>query len=469
MPRFITSSEYPGGQLIHDRSSGGPEDDLLSSVDVAEVVDQPGEDLLSTAAVLRYCKFRILRPYTRLLATMGLRPLTFEPTESRCLSILGHLHLVQALVFMCMGYLLQRDRGFCYKAKPTFALSAADVVKSHEKVCYGSLMFSYVLPSLLHMAGYVYALWLFRIRQNEQLQNLMERAFLLSSGPNNAPSSQRHLVRILWLFIGLSIVWVSLSLVAVSVMMLDGTVIFQWLEQSIIKYYSSYNININLTINSKGYLFGSTFALKIALKLLLLLSTLWHDMVQATITASYCLQSQLLTSHLHFLRKKLLQHSLQPLAFMREINEFQNLLEYLNEELAPAVCIFTVVNLSWASAGLMWIFNYDFVDKDTHPIIVVSVLNVVLWILASIAPFIQAARLTSACEKTKRLGHDIRVRPFVYLDTPSEDLDAVLLFTSSLHMQAKLFQVPISKRYLCLLLAGAGITILTLGQCHVFQ
>lgn len=73
----------------------------------------------------------------------------------------------------------------------------------------------------------------------------------------------------------------------------------------------------------------------------------------------------------------------------QEINEFQNLLEYLNEELAPAVCIFTVVNLSWASAGLIWIFKYDSVDKETHPIVVVSVLNVILWVLASVAPFIQ--------------------------------------------------------------------------------
>lgn len=78
-----------------------------ASFQVAEVIDQPGEDLLSTAAVLRYCKFRILRPYTRLLAAMGLRPLTLEPNESRCIGILGHLHLIQALAFMCMGYMLQ--------------------------------------------------------------------------------------------------------------------------------------------------------------------------------------------------------------------------------------------------------------------------------------------------------------------------------------------------------------------------
>lgn len=79
----------------------------------------------------------------------------------------------------------------------------------------------------------------------------------------------------------------------------------------------------------------------------------------------------------------------------QEINEFQNLLEYLNEELAPAVSIFTVVNVSWASAGVMWIFNYDNVDKDTHPIIVVSVLNVSLWVLASIAPFVQVINTQS--------------------------------------------------------------------------
>lgn len=76
-------------------------------------------------------------------------------------------------------------------------------------------------------------------------------------------------------------------------------------------------IVLSLTMMCSVLFFDSPLELKYALTILLLFSTLWHDMVQATITASYCLQSQLLTSHLYFLRKKLLQHNLQPLDFMR--------------------------------------------------------------------------------------------------------------------------------------------------------
>lgn len=44
------------------------------------------------------------------------------------------------------------------------------------------------------------------------------------------------------------------------------------------------------------------------LKVLLVLSTLWHDMVQATLITSYCLQCQLLSLHVQSLREKLLQY-----------------------------------------------------------------------------------------------------------------------------------------------------------------
>ena len=57
--------------------------------------------------------------------------------------------------------------------------------------------------------------------------------------------------------------------------------------------------------------------MQLVLQILLLISTLWHDMVQATITASYCLQSQLLTAHLKALRKRLLLRTCDPLDWMR--------------------------------------------------------------------------------------------------------------------------------------------------------
>jgi len=65
----------------------------------------------------------------------------------------------------------------------------------------------------------------------------------------------------------------------------------------------------------------------------------------------------------------------------------------------------------------------------------------------------------------RAVGHEIRIRPFVYQTTPGEDLDSILLYTSSLKMCARLFRIPIKGRYLCLLLTIGSISILTLGQC----
>lgn len=173
-------------------------------------------------------------------------------------------------------------------------------------------------------------------------------------------------------------------------------------------------------------------------------------------------------AHLYFLRGKLLHHTLAPIDWMREICEFKKLLKYFNDELGPAVCIYTVVNMSWAAAGIIWSLRYNNGD-DQSPVTWVTIVNVVLWILISIAPFVQAARLTTACSMIQSIGHEVRIRPFVYQSTPGEDLDTILLYTSSLKMCARLFRVPITGRYLCLLLTIGSICILTLGQSQIFS
>lgn len=73
----------------------------------------------------------------------------------------------------------------------------------------------------------------------------------------------------------------------------------------------------------------------------------------------------------------------------QEIAEFQKLLKYLNNDLAPAVCLFTIVNISWAASGAMWMYSMDKVDTKTEPIAGISMLNLFLWISAAVVPFIQ--------------------------------------------------------------------------------
>ncbi|KYN19287.1 Nucleolar protein 10 [Trachymyrmex cornetzi] len=430
----------------------------FQSTDQVDEITEDYENFISTSAVLHYCKHKILRPYLRLLGVMGLRPTNSDDSDHflRC-SILSNLHTIQVTIFICIGYILQymacfrRDRGFCYKVSLEQNRLDVSEEQTQEPSCYGNVIFSYLIPSILHLVAYLYTIYLFRVKENEQLQNLMERAFLLSSNPINH-GNQKRLVHILWLFIALSIVWIIMALVTVNIQMAERNIVFQWME-------------------------NSPYQVKIVLKVFLIICTLWHDMVQGTIITSYCLQGQLLMSHLYFLRGKLLQHVLLPIDWMRfpfvcdlqDIDEFKKLLKYFNDELGPAVCIYTIVNLSWAVAGIIWLFQYYINNGDSHHVTYVNAMNVVLWILISIAPFIQAARLTNACSTIRAVGHEIRIRPFVYQTTPGEDLDSILLYTSSLKMCAKLFKIPIKSRYLCLLLTIGSISILTLGQCEFFS
>ena len=47
----------------------------------------------------------------------------------------------------------------------------------------------------------------------------------------------------------------------------------------------------------------------------------------------------------------------------------------------------------------------------------------------------QAARLSAACNSLRKLGHEIKVRPFGWQDEKEEELDSFLLFQSSLSMK----------------------------------
>ncbi|GBP70256.1 hypothetical protein EVAR_51366_1 [Eumeta japonica] len=124
-----------------------------------------------------------------------------------------------------------RDRGFCYKLVPLAKASTLEY-ETYKQICYGNITFIYIGPSVLHFIGFLYALYLFRISDNEQLQNLMERVFLLSSfPPQGMPvANPRRLLRTLWFFILLSVLWMCLSLGSINIMMAEGTIMFRWME-----------------------------------------------------------------------------------------------------------------------------------------------------------------------------------------------------------------------------------------------
>lgn len=78
---------------------------------------------------------------------------------------------------------------------------------------------------------------------------------------------------------------------------------------------------------------------------------------------------------------------------------------------------------------------------------------------------LQAASLTLACQRAQTCGHEIRIRPFVHHNTSAEDLNSVLLYSSSLRMSAKLFRMPILCNYLFFVILCLIVTVLTFGMC----
>ncbi|XP_068621517.1 uncharacterized protein GrlHz [Battus philenor] len=445
----VLGNDKLGGVPAMERSRRSSLD--ANSVDIGEITESPDTNYMSTSAILHYCKSKILVPYLKLLTIMGLRPVGDATNSSKYAICFSHFHSAQVAVFMFLGYVLQymacfrRDRGFCYKLVP-LALTSSLEYDTYKQICYGNVTLTYVGPSILHFAGFLYALYLFRISDNEQLQNLMERVFLLSSyAPQGMPTANpKRLLRLLWFFIILSIFWMCISLCSVNLMLARGTIMFKWMEMS-------------------------SNEMRLTLKILLIICTLIHDMVQATVITSYCLQAQLLQAHLLFLKERLLNRTITPLNWMREIAEFRKLLKYLNDDLAPAVCLFTIVNTSWAASGLLWLFDLDKVDTETEPIAGISILNQLLWLSAVIVPFVQAARLSKECRNTQSVGHELCVRPFLHQDTSQEDISAVLMYAATLKLRAKLFYYPIAGRYVCFALTLTVIVLFALGMCHFLQ
>lgn len=73
------------------------------------------------------------------------------------------------------------------------------------------------------------------------------------------------------------------------------------------------------------------------------------------------------------------------------MRKFAELLRHLNQELAPAVCVLSLVSSSWALSGTAWLLGWSGDDQSARQSLSLglSALPVILWTLLAIVPFIQ--------------------------------------------------------------------------------
>ncbi|XP_050307989.1 uncharacterized protein LOC126744571 [Anthonomus grandis grandis] len=434
---------------------GHSQNNLITSTSAGDdnniIIVEESFDPHSITGILNICKKKLLIPYMRFLSLLGLRPIFGESTESRYfLKTFNVTYILQVIIFLVSGYVLQymacfrRDRGFGSMSPIPFKnLNRTELKMVYDLTCSGSLISCFIIPSILHFAGYLCAYFAFRKTDDDQLTVLIERVFLTSSHVRNMNINQKQIVRTLWMFVLASFIWMFLSVALVFYMMAEGDIIFKWINH------------------------GPAWV-EITMKTLLVICTICHDIIQASVISNYCLQVQLLKTYVQYMREMMLQQFLKPLDWIRSIEEFRKLLWYLNNRVASAVCLFTLVNGSYAISGTVWILaSYYRKSFDSVPLyFAINVFNVMLWWIIAIAPFIQAARLNIACEYLKTVGQEVRARPYAHQETSVQELNSILIYTSSLKLNAKLFGLAIRGKYAGITLAIFVIFILVFGQSN---
>ncbi|XP_049308240.1 uncharacterized protein LOC105226916 [Bactrocera dorsalis] len=387
-----------------------------------------------TSELLDYCKRKFLRPFILVLSLVGVNPI---PTDtSKVLCCLNYTQALLVLLILLFGYFLQYlcsyrgDRGFIAHDQ-----DLTNDPSSNATYTVGQLLFGHIFPNALNLSSFISAVIVFKILDQEQLQNLIERVFLTTLEP-------RRLCKLLWSYL------------------LCGVVLLAFLFA-----YTIPSVLLQSRIIQVKWFTGILADWELATKIVLIITLFVQDLVEVIILANYCIQCYLLRVHISALSHKLLMHSIETNDWMREVLEFHKLLEHLNRHAAVPVCFLTVMNLAYAFAGLIYIFN----DLDFHysalEIVLLNIFNVLLWLLLGVIPFVLAASVTHACQKAQANGHHIRARPFVYHSTSTDDLNSTLLFSSSLQMSAKIFKMPIQPNYLCCALLSISILVLTLGMC----
>ncbi|XP_013113255.2 uncharacterized protein LOC106091318 isoform X1 [Stomoxys calcitrans] len=396
-----------------------------------------------TSAILDYCKRTFLRPYMMVLSLVGLNPVSTDITK--CRSFLSYFQCFTLIAVLVFGYFLQYlssyrgDRGFSTNLKGLHSsddnASLTEPPDNGSTNTIGELVFGYVIPFTLDLAGYASAIICCKLIDQEQLQNLIERTFLMSMQP-------RRLCRLLWLHIVLAfVIFGCLYAYVLPVVVMQPTIIkVKWL------------VHLEASLG-------------LSVKILLLTTIAVQDIIEVIILSSYCIECYLLKVHLLTLSQKLLLHSIDTRDWMREILEFRKLLDRLNNHVSIPVSFFIVMNLAYAFAGFIFMFkDFDF-HYSALKVVVLNFINVVLWLLLGLLPFFMAASLTHVCQTVKANGHQIRVRPFVYHNTSTDDLNSMLMFASSLDMSAKLFRMPIQSNYLCFAILVLSIVVITMGMC----
>ncbi|CAN7974966.1 unnamed protein product [Ixodes persulcatus] len=407
---------------------------------------------VSTSVVLSFCRKHVLRHYFRLLMLVGWKPLLDTDRGDPCfvaLSAANVAYSTAVFAVLVLGHLLQyaacfrRDGVLSFRVKMSTLLTTSWIQES-DKTCGGSVFAVYLLPATLQVSSYIVALVHMRSHDDEQFQALMEKVFLQMTMTDVWHiSKQRITQRLRGVYVA-GIVWIFASIASqILNIHVNGAENFEWL-----------------------FVPEDDVRLHHVLLGLLFLTVLFHDIVSMTIATTYAIHCQLVLVYLQHMCQAVREKRMSFRELYRGVEEARKSVKYLNQKQAlgvtiqmmwlcsrSAVCIYALLDTPWSQ--MTRFFS--------------AWLNVLLWLSLVLIPLFQACRLSSTCNHVRELGLELMARPFGYGDALEADLNTMLLFTSSLRMQAKLCALPVTKRSVVFVFLLLGLSLFIAVQLNLVR
>lgn len=151
------------------------------------------------------------------------------------------------------------------------------------------------------------------------------------------------------------------------------------------------------------------------------------------------------------------------------MEESRKFVDYLNRDQALGVSLLLVNFGCRALVALYGLFSQQVDVTNDFKTAIVVMTSASLWISLLSVPVYQAVRLTKKCNELRSIGHELRARPFGYTNTSQDDLNSLLLYLSSLKMEAKMLHIPIRSSWLISILILGLLSILFFGQIGVLK
>jgi hypothetical protein len=177
----------------------------------------------SITTALNDCKKKVLKPYLFLLQLLGWLPwmnnVAVPQYGDTFVFILNHTYPLVIIGLLLLGYLLQfsscisRARPFYYSISSDTSVptNCSTAIRDGLDICENPLS-TYLWPDLIHLATYLYAFYIFRIKENEELQTLMEQTFLgTTTARQKGFLSQGTMTRNIRILLGIGIIWLTLQ------------------------------------------------------------------------------------------------------------------------------------------------------------------------------------------------------------------------------------------------------------------